>query len=144
MGEIKMNVLMLLKNKKEVACLYDTNTLRQGIEKMRAHGYTAIPVLSRDGRYIGSVSEGDFLWHIIEHRNSDLKVQENYLVRDIIRRDFNPAVKIDVSMEVLLQRSMYQNFIPVVDDRNFFIGIVTRQDIIRSFLDASGKEQHTA
>lgn len=139
-----MNVLMLLKNKKEVACLYDTNTLRQGIEKMRAHGYTAIPVLSRDGRYIGSVSEGDFLWHIIEHRNSDLKVQENYLVRDIIRRDFNPAVKIDVSMEVLLQRSMYQNFIPVVDDRNFFIGIVTRQDIIRSFLDASGKEQHTA
>lgn len=144
MGEIKMNVLMLLKNKKEVACLYDTNTLRQGIEKMRAHGYTAIPVLSRDGRYIGSVSEGDFLWHIIEHRNSDLKVQENYLVRDIIRRDFNPAVKIDVSMEVLLQRSMYQNFIPVVDDRNFFIGIVTRQDIIRSFLDVSGKEQHTA
>lgn len=139
-----MNVLMLLKNKKEVACLYDTNTLRQGIEKMRAHGYTAIPVLSRDGRYIGSVSEGDFLWHIIEHRNSDLKVQENYLVRDIIRRDFNPAVKIDVSMEVLLQRSMYQNFIPVVDDRNFFIGIVTRQDIIRSFLDVSGKEQHTA
>ena len=29
---------------------------------------------------------------------------------------------------------MNQNFIPVVDDRNFFIGIVTRQDIIRSIL----------
>ncbi len=139
-----MNVLMLLKNKKEVACLYDTNTLRQGIEKMRAHGYTAIPVLSKDGHYIGSVSEGDFLWHIVEHRNSDMKVQENYLVRDIIRRGFNPAVKIDVSMEALLQRSMYQNFIPVVDDRNFFIGIVTRQDIIRSFLDAAEKKEHTA
>lgn len=139
-----MNVLMLLKNKKEVACLYDTNTLRQGIEKMRAHGYTAIPVLSKDGRYIGSISEGDFLWHIVEHKNSDLKVQENYLVRDIIRRDFNPAVTIDVSMEDLLHRSMYQNFIPVVDDRNFFIGIVTRQDIIRSFLDASKAKEHTA
>ena len=129
-----MNVLMLLKNKSEVAFVYDTNTLRQGIEKMRAHGYSAIPVLSKDGTYVGSVSEGDFLWHILEYRNNDLRIQENYQVSDILRKDFNPAVKIDVSMDELLERSMNQNFIPVVDDRNFFIGIVTRQDIIRSIL----------
>lgn len=88
----------------------------------------------RDGTYVGSVSEGDFLWHILEYRNNDLRVQENYQVSDILRKDFNPAVKIDVSMDELLERSMNQNFIPVVDDRNFFIGIVTRQDIIRSIL----------
>ena len=134
MGEQSMNVLMLLKNKSEVAFVYDTNTLRQGIEKMQAHGYSAIPVLSKDGTYVGSVSEGDFLWHILEYRNNDLRVQENYQVSDILRKDFNPAVKIDVSMDELLERSMNQNFIPVVDDRNFFIGIVTRQDIIRSIL----------
>lgn len=134
MGEQAMNVLMLLKNKSEVAFVYDTNTLRQGIEKMHAHGYSAIPALSKDGTYVGSVSEGDFLWHILEYRNNDLRVQENYQVSDILRKDFNPAVKIDVSMDELLERSMNQNFIPVVDDRNFFIGIVTRQDIIRSIL----------
>lgn len=89
---------------------------------------------SKDGTYVGSVSEGDFLWHILEYRNNDLRVQENYQVSDILRKDFNPAVKIDVSMDELLERSMNQNFIPVVDDRNFFIGIVTRQDIIRSIL----------
>lgn len=60
MGEQSMNVLMLLKNKSEVAFVYDTNTLRQGIEKMHAHGYSAIPVLSKDGSYVGSVSEGRF------------------------------------------------------------------------------------
>lgn len=129
-----MNVLMLLKHKKEVAYLYDTNTLRQGLEKMKVHGYTAIPVLAADGSYVGCVSEGDFLWHMLEHQSCDIKEQEEYLVKDIIRKDFNPAVKIDVSMEELLERSMYQNFIPVVDDRNFFIGIVTRQDIIRSMM----------
>lgn len=91
-------------------------------------------MLSKDGTYVGSVSEGDFLWHILEYRNNDLRVQENYQVSDILRKDFNPAVKIDVSMDELLERSMNQNFIPVVDDRNFFIGIVTRQDIIRSIL----------
>lgn len=129
-----MNVLMLLKHKKEVAYLYDTNTLRQGLEKMKVHGYTAIPVLAADGSYVGCVSEGDFLWHMLEHQSCDIKGQEEYLAKDIIRKDFNPAVKIDVSMEELLERSMYQNFIPVVDDRNFFIGIVTRQDIIRSMM----------
>ena len=99
---------MLLKNKSEVAFVYDTNTLRQGIEKMHAHGYSAIPVLSKDGTYVGSVSEGDFLWHILEYRNNDLRVQENYQVSDILRKDFNPAVKIDVSMDELLERSMNQ------------------------------------
>lgn len=130
-----MNVLMLLKNKEQVSYLYDNSTLRQGLEKMKAHGYTAIPVLSTDGKYVGCVSEGDFLWHMIDYKNNTMKEQENYLVSDIIRENFNPAVKVDVTMDELLNRAMSQNFIPVTDDRNFFIGIVTRQDIIRSFVE---------
>lgn len=129
-----MNVLMLLKNKEQVAYLYDTNTLRQGLEKMKAHGYSAIPVLSNDGKYVGCVSEGDFLWHMITYQNNTIKEQEHYLVKDLIRDNFNPAVKVSVTMDELLTRAMSQNFIPVTDDRNFFIGIVTRQDIIKSFI----------
>lgn len=127
-----MNVLMFLKDKKQVAYLYDTNTLRQGLEKMKAHGYTAIPVLRRNGTYAGSVSEGDFLWYILEHPGC--REQEDFRIKDIIRPNFIRPVKINASMEYLLECSMSQNFIPVTDDRNFFIGIVTRQDIIRGFL----------
>ena len=36
-------------------------------------------------------------------------------------------------MDELLQLAMSQNFVPVVDDRGMFIGIVTRQDIMRYF-----------
>ncbi|MGN1147504.1 MAG: CBS domain-containing protein [Lachnospiraceae bacterium] len=127
-----MNVPMLLKTKEQVAYLYDNNSLRQGLEKMRAHGYTAIPVLTKEGYYAGCVSEGDFLWHMIDTRNNTLKMQENYLIKDIIRPDFNPAARIDISMKELLDRSVSQNFIPIVDDRNYFIGIVTRQDILKN------------
>ena len=63
-----------------------------------------------------------------------MKQQEKFYVRDIIRKDFNPAVKIDVQMDELLNRAMHQNFVPVTDDRGTFIGIVTRQDIIRHFI----------
>lgn len=126
---------MLLRHKDSVKYIYENNTLRQGLEKMRAHGYTAIPVITSDGKYAGTVSEGDFLWHIIDREKSGaLKEQETAYVRDIIRKDFMPAVKIDVEMDELLQRAMNQNFIPVTDDRGTFIGIVTRQDIIRYFI----------
>lgn len=114
-----MNVLMFLKDKNQVAYLYDTNTLRQGLEKMKAHGYTAIPVLRRDGTYAGSVSEGDFLWYILDHPHGGIREQEDFLIRDIIRPNFIRPVKINASMEYLLECSMSQNYIPVTDDRNF-------------------------
>ncbi|MCD8025871.1 MAG: CBS domain-containing protein [Clostridiales bacterium] len=130
-----MNVLMLLKHKDTVEYIYENNTLRQGLEKMRVHSYTAIPVISEEGIYVGTVSEGDFLWYIVDKKTEGIKAQEKYYVRDIICKGFNPAVKIDVTMDELLDRAMKQNFIPVTDDRGTFIGIVTRQDIIKYFTD---------
>ena len=129
-----MNVIMLLKPKETVKYIFENNTLRQGWEKMKANGYTAIPVISEDGKYVGTVSEGDFLYYIVDRNTQGMKQQEKFYVRDIIRKDFNPAVKIDVQMDELLNRAMHQNFVPVTDDRGTFIGIVTRQDIIRHFI----------
>ena len=130
-----MNVIMLLKPKTTVQYIFEDNTLRQGLEKMRAHSYTAIPVISQDGKYVGTVSEGDFLYNILDQRNNSLKAKEKHLVRDILREGFNPAVRIDVTMDELLERAMRQNFVPVTDDFDTFIGIVTRQDIIRNFIE---------
>lgn len=127
-----MNVISLLLPKTQVAYLEEGDSIRQGLEKLRAHRYTAIPVLSEDGHYIGTVSEGDFLWHILDRENNSLKQQEMLSIREVLRDHFNPAVKIGVSMEELLEKAMQQNFVPVVDDRDFFIGIVTRQSIIRN------------
>ncbi|MBR1483658.1 MAG: CBS domain-containing protein [Ruminococcus sp.] len=129
-----MNVLMLLKPKETVKYIYDSNTLRQGVEKMRVHGYTAIPVISEDGRYVGTVSEGDFLYYILDQRDNSIRTKEKQHIRDILRPEFNPAVRIDVTMEELLDRAQSQNFVPVTDDRGTFIGIVTRQDIIHYFV----------
>ena len=126
-----MNVISLLTPKAQVAYLYEDFTIRQGLEKLRAHGYTAIPVLARDGQYVGTVSEGDFLWHILDAKDNSLRTQEKLPLSQVLRPNFNPAVRIDVTLSQLLERSMQQSFIPVVDDRGAFVGIVTRQNIIR-------------
>lgn len=131
-----MNVIKLLKTKDTVKYIYSKNTLRQGLEKMRANSYTAIPVITKeDGKYVGTVSEGDFLYYILDVGSEGMKEQEKYYVSDILRKNFNPAVRIDVTMDELLERAMQQNFIPVVDDTGTFIGIVTRQDIIKYFIN---------
>ena len=66
------------------------------------------------------------------------------MLKDIIKKNYNPAVRVDVKMDELLNRSMSQNFIPVTDDRDYFIGIVTRQDIIRSFVGSTQPSESNA
>ncbi|MGN0675485.1 MAG: CBS domain-containing protein [Oscillospiraceae bacterium] len=132
-----MNILSLLIPKNESAYIFDTCTLRQGLEKMKAHGYTAIPVLTKDGMYAGTVSEGDFLWNILDRFDNSMKSKEKLLISDIIRKDFNPSVNVYISMDELLQCAVNQSFIPVTDDRGYFIGIVTRQKIILTLLQNS-------
>jgi predicted transcriptional regulator len=127
------NIIFLLTAKASAAFLNARCTLRQGLEKMRYHGYTALPVISEDGTYVGTVSEGDFLWHMLDCNTYSMKSQEEYLISDILRKGWNPAVKIDATMDELLLRIMDQNFVPVVDDRDKFIGIITRKDVIKYY-----------
>lgn len=135
-----MNIAYFLLPKSRTAYLYDDYTVRQGLEKMRYHGYAAIPVISRSGKYIGTVSKGDFLWSLLSEEGGrratrSLKDLEKLRVRDILSGDNAPPVGITVSMEELLTSAMNQNFVPVVDDLENFIGIITRKDIIRYFAE---------
>lgn len=135
-----MNIVMLLKPKDTIAYIYNDNTIRQALEKMKVHKYTAVPVIDDKGKYVGTVSEGDFLWHLLENPDEKgMKGQEKYCIRDILRKDFNPAVKISVTMDEVLEKAMNQNFIPVTDDYGSFIGIVTRRDIIAYFTNGKTK-----
>lgn len=134
-----MNIAYFLLPKHCVTYLYDDQTFRQGLEKMRYHGYTAIPVITRRGRYVGTISEGDFLWQLFPEGAASCpcthKELEKRSIRDILREDHYPPARITATMEELVNSSMNQNFIPVVDDLGNFIGIITRRDIIRNLAE---------
>ena len=125
-----MNILFLLKPKSTIVYLNGKGTIRQGIEKFKAHGYTAVPVIDDEGKYIGTISEGDLLWNIVNENSFKIKDSEHQYIYSIIRTDYNPPIKVDTTMETLFDRITNQNFVPVVDDRNFFVGIITRKDVI--------------
>lgn len=134
-----MNIASFLLPKAEVAYLRDDMTLRQGLEKLRRSGFTAIPVIDKEDRYVGVVSMGDFLWNILAYNQTlediTLKKLEHMTVRDFLQSGKVQPACIDTAMENLLECAKNQNFVPVIDDRNVFIGIVTRGDIIKYFVD---------
>ena len=129
-----MNIIFLLKPKSVVAHINETSSIRQGLEKMRCHGYKALPVIDECGRYVGTVTEGDFLWYMVDGgMQGDLREHEGFTIRELIRSDRTRSVRINASMEELLDIAAEQNFAPVVDDRDSFVGIVTRSDVIKYF-----------
>ncbi|WP_099467926.1 CBS domain-containing protein [Konateibacter massiliensis] len=125
-----MNILFFLIPKNNTAYVYSDYSVRQALEKMKHYHYTAVPMIDRDGKYIGSITEGDFLWGMAEQADT-ITDWEHISVLEIKRRVDNKAVNIDANIEDLIDMSLYQNFIPVVDDHEVFIGLVTRKDIIQ-------------
>lgn len=136
-----MNILFFLTPKSDVAFIYDDESLRQALEKMEYHKYSSVPMISRTGRYIGTITEGDMLWGIKNKFSLNLKEAEHMPVTSIPRRSDYLPVRVDSRMEDLLDRAMMQNFIPVVDDQKNFIGIITRKEIIRYFYNRMCKEE---
>ena len=125
-----MNIAFFLTPKKEVAFEKSTCTMRQALEKMEYHRYSAIPILDDKGKYVGTLTEGDLLWKLKNTPSLDFKDTSKVTISDILMHVTNKPVHIDCDIEDLVVTSINQNFVPVIDDSNIFIGIIKRSDII--------------
>ncbi|MBO5966897.1 MAG: CBS domain-containing protein [Clostridia bacterium] len=135
-----MNAAFFLIPKSQVATLEDDDTFRQGLEKMRYHGYTAIPVLTKQGKYVGTLSEGDLLWNLVDIGGASMEECEDLHIADILKPDRNPPVKITAKADELLEGLMTHNFLPVTDDNGAFIGIVTRNRMLDYYKNVKPKK----
>ncbi len=127
-----MNIAKMMIPKVSTAFLNENNTVRQGLEKFTRYGYTAVPVLDENGIYVGTVTEGDFLRHIMKMQSAEMKDHEAYRIKDILRKDFCPSLLIAAEKGEIIDAVMNQNFVPIVDGRGVFCGIITRRGVIES------------
>ncbi len=125
-----MNIAKIMVPKISTVFQHERQTVRQGWEVMTRGGYTAIPVLDDEQRYIGSVTEGDFLRYVFSVESLDKLDMEKHRVGDLVRREFCPSISIDAGEEEVIAASLNQNFVPVVDSRNTMCGIITRRSVI--------------
>ncbi len=81
-----MNIAFFLTPKNEVVCESLESTMRQVMERMEHHGYTAIPLIDKHGRYVGTLTEGDLLWKLKNTPELNFKNTESVKVKDIKTR----------------------------------------------------------
>ena len=125
------NILFFLTPKAMCSYVYDDFSIRQALERMEAAGYAALPILNKHGEYRGTLTEGDLLWALKNICYMDMRQAEARRIAEIARKKDNIPVRVTTGMHDLVQRASTQNFVPVVDDKDTFIGIVTRSAIIK-------------
>ena len=130
-----MKVAFFLTPKSEVVCLAPRTTMRQALERMERHSFTAVPMVDEQGCYAGTITEGDLLWKLKNTPGLDINGMEKILLKDITQHSINKPVRVDSRIVDLLTLASEQNFVPVVDDQDVFIGIVRRREIIEYCAD---------
>lgn len=131
----RINIAKIMIPKPLTRVLHASDTVRQALETMENHGFTAIPVLDNEERYIGCVTEGDFLRHVLRVGDTDKKTHEQFRVGDLVRKDFCEAISITAETSDVVRTILNQNFVPVVDDRNVLCGILTRKGVIQELAE---------
>ncbi|MBQ8879940.1 MAG: CBS domain-containing protein [Clostridia bacterium] len=129
-----MNIMRFIIPKSMVEYVTVDSTVRQGIEKMRYHRYVAIPVLDRDGKYVGTLRNDDILNYLLDKGSFDQRDSERDGVVQIMSDRSVKPVYHTSSVEEVIEQVKEHNFVPVVDDRGCFIGIILRRDILNYIL----------
>ncbi len=136
-----MNISFYLLPKNQVTFLNQEDLVADSLRLMNKKGFQTVPLIDGEGRYQGTISEGDFLWNLIRDFHMDLESMRRVKVSYMKRRRNYKSVSIDAEIGELADLILDQNFVPVVDGRKVFIGIVTRKVIMQALLQNRQENQ---
>lgn len=122
-----MNIFNILIPKQDLTYLNGNDTMDKAVEFLMASGFSAVPVIDEGGRLEGVVSEGDFLRVVMTHGAEELATMT---VRDIVHLSVDDYVFNITEAEKIMEKILDRNFLAVIDDRNIFIGIITRRSVM--------------
>jgi CBS domain-containing protein len=129
---MKIDYFLLPKDK--VAHINSHATMRQAIDMLEHQYYSAIPIIDDEGKYAGTLNEGDLLWKMKETPGLNFENMHNVMISEIKLHVHNTSVSINAQMEDMLALAAEQNFVPVIGDDDNFLGIIRRKDIIAYYV----------
>ena len=125
-----MNILRFLVPKSRVDYISLGATVRQAYEKMRYHSYVAIPVLDDEGLYVGTLRKDDVYEYFFRVGSTDVREAEKDGIDEILDKSYLSPLYHNSTVEEMINGVREHNFVPVVDDRGCFIGIILRRDVL--------------
>lgn len=119
----------------EVITVREDSLLIEAEEKMRLHGIRHLPVVDREGKLVGLFTQRD-LYRILPSRIReedpvDQEILRRYQLKDVMHRGPETLTSEQpISCAVSLMWDKKYGCVPVVDQEQKIIGIITAMDIL--------------
>lgn len=115
---------------KDLAIVVGTHNMDHVLLLMMSNGYSRIPVIDKEKRYLGTVSISDIMNYQSENELTDDalgKTDVALAVSDIIE-----TISPNASLTEIMHKLVDNSFLPVLDEETQFLGIVTRRSILKA------------
>lgn len=94
-------------------------------------GYNRIPVIDDEGYFVGSIGLSSLMKRMFELNDIDADNIDHLKVEDVMDRK-NTVLVYPYSKEYLLHQLVDYNFLPVVDEKGLFLGIIPRKQVLKA------------
>lgn len=113
----------------KVTVARDDMSIEEAVQLLVNQHITGMPVVDKEGRMVGVVSEYD----IIADAAKRPSLSQKYLQRKISFSRKVEAVREDTPLNEIVRRMIKRKFrrLPVLDSKDRLVGIISRRDLIR-------------
>ena len=128
------NILRFIIPKSLSIYVTSDSSVRQALEKMHYHKYKAVPIIDTEGKYLATLRSEDVFRYFMERGSFDKTLAEHVLAIDIADSSSSKPLLHSATMQDLIENVKEHNFVPIVDDRGCFIGIILRREVLNYVL----------
>lgn len=114
----------------DLAIFIDTHNSDHVMLILVSNGFSRVPVISKDKIFKGTISISDILNYQAKHQLTDWELNQTN-IGEMVNTKIE-SISFKSSLTLIMHKLVEYPFLPVVDDENHFIGIITRKSILKA------------
>ncbi len=115
----------------ELITLRESDNLEVALKTLINHRITGVPVVNAEGNLLGVLSDYDIIRQLYKHKSLDEKIFSEKIEFTLHAHTISKTTPLSQIIHQILDSKFRR--LPVVDEQNRLIGIITRRDLIKVF-----------
>jgi len=119
----------------ELLCIREGTTIGEALKMLMDHRITGMPVVDKEGKMVGVVSEYDIIAQLSPHLTSKNDMKSELFRAPVKFSRKVKSVKESTSLSTVVKSFVNKNYrrLPVVNEHGVLVGMITRRDLMRVF-----------
>ncbi|CAM4129456.1 hypothetical protein AT575_06610 [Streptococcus penaeicida] len=114
----------------DLAIFIDTHNSDHVMLLLVNNGFSRVPVLTKDRQYRGTISISDILNYQVKNQLTDWELNQTD-IGEMVNTKIE-AIPMTSSLTHIMHKLVDYPFLPVVNEKNLFVGIITRKSILKA------------